>query len=30
MREHGLAVDFERNGELGVAVEPHQVAWLRR
>jgi glycine/D-amino acid oxidase-like deaminating enzyme len=28
VREHGLAVDFERNGELGVAVEPHQVAWL--
>lgn len=27
--EHGMDVDFERSGELSVAVEPHQVAWLR-
>lgn len=27
--EHGMAVDLERTGELSVAVEPHQVAWLR-
>lgn len=27
--EHGMEVDFERTGELSVAVEPHQVAWLR-
>ena len=26
---HGLDVDFERTGELSVAVEPHQVAWLQ-
>lgn len=26
---HGMDVDFERTGELSVAVEPHQVAWLR-
>ncbi|MEY2847925.1 MAG: hypothetical protein RI885_590 [Actinomycetota bacterium] len=25
---HGLDVDFERNGSLDVAVEPHQVEWL--
>ena len=28
VREHDLDVDFERTGELAVAVEPHQVAWL--
>ena len=27
--EHGMDVDLERTGELAVAVEPHQVAWLR-
>ena len=25
----GIACDFERTGELDVATEPHQVAWLR-
>ncbi|GAA1926917.1 NAD(P)/FAD-dependent oxidoreductase [Nocardioides marmoribigeumensis] len=25
---HGMDVDLERTGELSVAVEPHQVAWL--
>ena len=25
---HGMDVDFERTGELSVAVEPHQVEWL--
>jgi glycine/D-amino acid oxidase-like deaminating enzyme len=29
VRDHGLAVDWERPGELVVAVEHHQVAWLR-
>ncbi|HET6560535.1 MAG TPA: FAD-dependent oxidoreductase [Marmoricola sp.] len=29
VRDHGMAVDFERTGELSVAVEPHQVEWLR-
>jgi glycine/D-amino acid oxidase-like deaminating enzyme len=28
VREHALDVDWERTGELAVAVEPHQVAWL--
>jgi len=27
--DRGMAVDFERTGELSVALEPHQVAWLR-
>jgi glycine/D-amino acid oxidase-like deaminating enzyme len=27
--EFGMDFEFERNGALGVAVEPHQVAWLR-
>ena len=27
--ELGLDVDFERNGALDVATEPHQVEWLR-
>ena len=27
--EHGMDVDLEQTGELAVAVEPHQVAWLR-
>jgi glycine/D-amino acid oxidase-like deaminating enzyme len=26
--EHDMRVDFERCGEVSVAVEPHQVAWL--
>jgi glycine/D-amino acid oxidase-like deaminating enzyme len=26
--EYAMDVDFERTGELSVAVEPHQVAWL--
>jgi glycine/D-amino acid oxidase-like deaminating enzyme len=29
VREHGLDVHWERTGELAVAVEPHQVDWLR-
>ncbi|GAA3653300.1 FAD-dependent oxidoreductase [Nocardioides ginsengisoli] len=29
VREHGLDADFERTGNLAVAVEPHQVAWLQ-
>ncbi len=29
VRAHDLDVDFERTGELAVAVEPHQVAWLQ-
>ncbi len=29
VREHAMDVDFERPGELTVAVEEHQVAWLR-
>ena len=28
VREHDLDVDFERTGELAVAVEPHEAAWL--
>ncbi len=27
--EQGIECDFERTGELNVATEPHQVAWLR-
>ena len=27
--ELGIGCDFERTGELDVATEPHQVAWLR-
>jgi len=27
--EQGMDVDFERTGELSVAVEPHQVDWIR-
>ena len=27
--EHAMDVDLEQTGELAVAVEPHQVAWLR-
>jgi len=27
--DRGMAVDFERTGELSVALEPHQVGWLR-
>lgn len=27
--ELGIACEFERTGELSVAVEPHQVEWLR-
>lgn len=26
--EYGMDFEFERNGSLGVAVEPHQVEWL--
>ncbi len=29
VRDLGMDVDFERTGELSVAVEPHQVEWLR-
>ena len=29
VRDLGLDVQFERTGVLSVAVEPHQVAWLR-
>lgn len=29
VRDFAMDVDFERTGELTVAVEPHQVAWLR-
>jgi glycine/D-amino acid oxidase-like deaminating enzyme len=29
VRDHAMDVDFERVGELSVAVEPHQVEWLR-
>lgn len=28
VRRYGMDVHFERTGELSVAVEPHQVAWL--
>lgn len=28
-KEHGLDFQFERTGSLAVAVEPHQVPWLR-
>jgi glycine/D-amino acid oxidase-like deaminating enzyme len=27
--KYGIGCDFERTGELEVAVEPHQVTWLR-
>jgi glycine/D-amino acid oxidase-like deaminating enzyme len=29
VRDHAMEVAFERTGELSVAVEPHQVEWLR-
>jgi glycine/D-amino acid oxidase-like deaminating enzyme len=29
VRELGLDADWERNGSIDVAVEPHQVEWLR-
>ena len=29
MRRYGLDVDFERPGVIDLAVEPHQVEWLR-
>ena len=29
VRDFDMAVDYERTGELSVAVEEHQVAWLR-
>jgi glycine/D-amino acid oxidase-like deaminating enzyme len=29
LKRHGIDCDFERTGTLAVAVEPHQVAWLR-
>jgi glycine/D-amino acid oxidase-like deaminating enzyme len=29
VRKYDMKVDFERTGELAVAVEPHQVEWLR-
>ena len=29
MRDLGLACEWERTGALSVAVEDHQVAWLR-
>jgi glycine/D-amino acid oxidase-like deaminating enzyme len=29
IRDHGLDCDFERTGEMSVAVEPHQVEWIR-
>jgi glycine/D-amino acid oxidase-like deaminating enzyme len=29
IREHDMDVDFERVGGIAVAVEPHQVDWLR-
>ncbi len=29
VRGHAMDVDLERTGELSVAVEPHQVEWLR-
>ncbi len=29
VRDYAMDVDFERTGELSVAVEPHQVEWLR-
>jgi glycine/D-amino acid oxidase-like deaminating enzyme len=29
IREHGIDCGFERTGELEVATEPHQVAWVR-
>lgn len=29
VQRYGMDVDFERTGQLAVAVEPHQVEWLR-
>ncbi|MDY0985094.1 FAD-dependent oxidoreductase [Microbacterium sp. CFBP9023] len=29
VKRYGMDVDFERTGQLAVAVEPHQVEWLR-
>jgi glycine/D-amino acid oxidase-like deaminating enzyme len=29
IENYGMKVDWERTGMLGVATEPHQVAWLR-
>lgn len=29
VQEHAMAVDYERTGTIAVAVEPHQVAWVR-
>jgi len=29
VRRYGIDADFERTGQLAVAVEPHQVEWLR-
>lgn len=29
IEKYGMAVDWERNGMLAVATEPHQVPWLR-
>jgi glycine/D-amino acid oxidase-like deaminating enzyme len=29
VRDRGLDCDFERNGEISVAIEPHQVEWIR-
>ncbi|MDR6865776.1 glycine/D-amino acid oxidase-like deaminating enzyme [Microbacterium resistens] len=29
IHRYGIDADFERTGELSVAVEPHQVEWLR-
>ncbi len=29
VRDHALDCDFERNGEISVAIEPHQVPWIR-
>ena len=29
VERYGMDVDFERTGQLAVAVEPHQVEWLR-
>jgi glycine/D-amino acid oxidase-like deaminating enzyme len=28
LEAHGIDCDFEENGDLGVALEPHQEAWL--
>ena len=29
IRDHGLDCDFERTGEISVAIEPHHVEWIR-